>query len=50
MIEIQEIRTSAEKTLGKKFDLAGFHDVVLANGGVPMPVVRREVDAWVKSR
>lgn len=50
MIEIQEIRASAEKTLGKKFDLAGFHDVVLANGGVPMPVVRREVDAWVKSR
>ena len=50
MIEIQEIRAGAEKTLGKKFDLAGFHDVVLANGGVPLPVVRREVDAWVKSR
>lgn len=47
MIEIQEIRADAEKRLGAKFDLAAFHDVVLANGGVPLPVVRREVDAWI---
>lgn len=46
-LEIQEIRADAEKKLGPAFDLAAFHDVVLGNGGVPIPVVRREVEAWV---
>ena len=46
-LEFQAMRADAEKALGKKFDLRDFHDRVLRHGGVPLPVVRREVDAWI---
>jgi uncharacterized protein (DUF885 family) len=46
-LKIRELRTRAEKTLGPKFDLRGFHDAVLAQGAVPLDVLERHVDAWI---
>lgn len=45
-LELQEMRAAAAKSRGAKFDLREFHDRVLRHGGVPLPVVRREIDAW----
>lgn len=45
-VEIARLRTEAEQRLGKRFDLQAFHDRVLENGAVPLPVLRRYVEAW----
>lgn len=50
MMKILEIRQSAKQALGDKFDLAEFHDVVLKNGAVPLDILARIVDDYVKSK
>ena len=49
-LKIRELRARAEKTLGPKFDLRGFHDAVLAQGAVPLDVLERQVDAWIAGK
>jgi uncharacterized protein (DUF885 family) len=46
--EIFRLRRVAEKTLGDKFDLKRFHDAILENGAVPLPVLRDLVTAWIE--
>lgn len=46
-LEIFALRAEAEKALGAKFDLKGFHSVVLESGVVPLSELRRRVTAWV---
>ncbi|MBC6403669.1 MAG: DUF885 domain-containing protein [Hyphomonadaceae bacterium] len=50
MIKIQELRRDAEAQLGDKFDIREFHDVILANGSVPLAVLEELVSAWVESK
>ncbi|MCX7563420.1 DUF885 family protein [Xanthomonadaceae bacterium XH05] len=38
-IRIVELRAEAEKALGDKFDIRAFHDAVLRQGSVPLPVL-----------
>lgn len=47
MIKIMELRARAEKTLGKKFDLKGFHDLLIASGSQPLSILERRVDEWI---
>ena len=49
-MKILELRARAEKALGARFELADFHDAVLAEGSVPLPVLEQQVDAWVAKR
>lgn len=49
-MEIWRLRREAERTLADRFDLPGFHDVVLGGGAVSLPVLQDRVRAWVKSR
>jgi uncharacterized protein (DUF885 family) len=46
-LEIRRLRAEAEQTLGARFDLRAFHDVVLRNGSVPLPSLQREVRDWI---
>lgn len=50
MIKIQNLRKMAETQLGDKFDIREFHDVILANGSVPLKVLEELVEDWVKSK
>ena len=50
MIKILELRESAKKQLGSKFDLRQFHDVVLTNGALPLDVLEQLVEQWIKSK
>ncbi|HEY1991680.1 MAG TPA: DUF885 domain-containing protein, partial [Gammaproteobacteria bacterium] len=49
-IKIQELRKRAEDRLGPKFDVRGFHDVILENGTVPLSVLDSIVNDWINSQ
>jgi uncharacterized protein (DUF885 family) len=48
-LRIQALRRKAEAALGPAFDLRRFHDAVLGNGPLPLPLLEREIDAWIAS-
>jgi uncharacterized protein (DUF885 family) len=47
MLKIQELRKLAETELGDKFDLKGFHDVVLGGGALPLDILEKVVKEWI---
>jgi uncharacterized protein (DUF885 family) len=49
-LKIRELRERAQKTLGSAFDVRRFHDAVLVNGSVPMPVLEQVIDEFIKGR
>jgi uncharacterized protein (DUF885 family) len=49
-LEILALRTEAQTTLGDRFDLRAFHDVVLGAGPVTLPVLGRIVRAWIATQ
>jgi uncharacterized protein (DUF885 family) len=48
-LEIERLRADAERRLGPRFDLRHFHDRVLENGSVPLPMLRAQIERWVAS-
>lgn len=49
MLKIQQLRARAQNILGEKFDIREFHDVVLKDGAVSMPILENNINAWVTS-
>lgn len=49
-LKILELRERARAELGEKFDLRGFHDVVLTHGAVPLVILEDLVERWVESQ
>ncbi len=47
MLKIQALRKKAEDALGAEFKIREFHDVVLANGAVPLTILEELVDEWI---
>lgn len=47
MLKIEELRARAEATLGDRFDIRSFHDVVLGGGALPMPLLEARVNNWI---
>lgn len=48
MLKIIELRERAKIALAEKFDIREFHDVVLRNGPVPLNVLSKLVDDYIK--
>jgi uncharacterized protein (DUF885 family) len=46
-ITIMRLRREAEAALGPKFDVRAFHDAVLAQGSVPLPVLESQIRAFI---
>ena len=49
-MKIVELREKAKKSLGDKFDIRQFHEVLLRNGSVPLDVLEELVNRWIKSK
>lgn len=48
-LEISRLRREAEAALGVRFDVKGFHRLVLTSGQLPMSVLRASVVEWVQA-
>ena len=48
--EIVALRAEAEAALGDAFDLKAFHDEVLADGSVTLPMLRDKIERWIAAR
>jgi uncharacterized protein (DUF885 family) len=48
-MKIKELRHAAEAALGPRFDVRDFHDAVLRNGTVTMPILERQVRAYIQA-
>jgi uncharacterized protein (DUF885 family) len=46
-LEIRALRRRAEGALGPRFDVRAFHDAVLGQGGVTLPVLGKQVEAYI---
>ena len=49
-LKLRELRARAEGALGTEFDVRAFHDEILSQGSVPLPVLEARIDEWVRSR
>jgi uncharacterized protein (DUF885 family) len=50
MMKILELREKAKNALGDSFDLREFHEVVIAQGAIPLNVLEDFVDAYISSK
>ena len=46
-LKIRELRTKAEKELGKNFDIREFHNQVLETGCVPLAILEDKINNWI---
>jgi uncharacterized protein (DUF885 family) len=46
-LKILELRERARTALGPKFSLPKFHEVVLGEGTLPLPILEARVDRWI---
>ena len=46
-LKIRELRTKAESALGEAFDIREFHDVILIDGSMTLPMLENKVNAWI---
>jgi uncharacterized protein (DUF885 family) len=47
-LTIQRLRAKSEKALGSKFDIRKFHAQVLMTGALPLTVLEKKIDDWIK--
>jgi uncharacterized protein (DUF885 family) len=48
MLEIRGLRDRAEAARGAEFNLAAFHDQVLENGSITLPMLERKIEHWLQ--
>jgi uncharacterized protein (DUF885 family) len=49
-LRILAIRRRAESALGSQFDLRAFHDGLLDDGPLPLPLLEKRMDRWITER
>jgi uncharacterized protein (DUF885 family) len=49
-LKFRELRQWSQEALGNAFDIREFHDAVLLNGALPMPVLEKVVREWVRTK
>jgi uncharacterized protein (DUF885 family) len=49
MLEIMRLREQAQKKLGERFDIRAFHDRVLEDGSVTLPMLADKIEYWIEA-
>jgi prolyl oligopeptidase len=49
-MKIKELRRKSEEALGSKFDIKEFHDTMLKNGALPLPLLEVEINRWIQAK
>tara|TARA_R110002073_G_scaffold37866_4_gene109212 strand:- start:90058 stop:91899 length:1842 start_codon:yes stop_codon:yes gene_type:complete len=49
-LAIRGLRAIAERDLGEDFDLRSFHDELLKNGSVPLPLLELQINRWITNQ
>jgi prolyl oligopeptidase len=49
-LNLLALRDEAVRELGDKFDLRSFHDALLANGSLPLPILDDQMKAWIATQ
>jgi len=49
-LKIQALREKAQAALGDKFDLRRFHNAILDHGALPLSVLEKQIDRWIKEQ
>ena len=49
-LKILELRERARRALGRRFDIAEFHEQVLGTGALPLTILERKIDDWIAAR
>lgn len=49
-LKIRELRKKAEKALGTKFNIRDFHDAVLSEGTLTLPLLEKIVDGYISKK
>lgn len=47
-IKIKQLRKKSEAALGNKFSIGEFHQAILQNGSVPLVLLEKQIDAYIK--
>ena len=48
-LKILEIRAKAEAALGENFDIRAFHEELLNDGAIPLPVLDKKMSQWIEA-
>lgn len=49
-LKIDELRDRAKAKLGNRFDIRRFHNAVLDQGALSLPVLERVIDGWIEAQ
>ncbi len=49
-LTLWELREKARKELGERFDVRDFHDAVLAEGGLPLQLLREQIGRYIADK
>jgi uncharacterized protein (DUF885 family) len=47
-IKIKQLRKKSEEALGANFNIGDFHNAILQNGSVPLPLLEQQIDVYIK--
>ncbi|HEX6748972.1 MAG TPA: DUF885 domain-containing protein [Longimicrobium sp.] len=50
MLLIRDLREQARRELGPRFDIRAFHDRVLEDGTVTLPMLRDKIERWIRQQ
>ena len=49
-MRIRQLRGRAERELGPAFDIRSFHNAVLDDGALPLPVLEEQMNSWIEEQ
>ena len=49
-LKIKELRSKSEELLSSRFDIHDFHEAILKNGTITLPMMEKQVENYINSK